>query len=210
MSETNTSGERQIKINEVKPGMTIRWETGGITHECEVEAATPSLASGAVDLDAVGGGYMRIERATLVTVLSEPAPAQPEEPTALGARVVVGEHRFILVDNDSTPWLNMNTWMWYSWGELCNMGTVTVIDADPCWTAPADREPTPEVPERIEEWPEYDEHLRAYSWRDHDGDTWGWLNDEAEWECRSSVDIRLGTSRRPDSGYGPWTRITDS
>lgn len=200
---------RQIKASEVKPGMVVRWESRGFTHEGTVERVTSGTS---LYTTRFINGYFGINTPSdaTVTVLSEPAPAQPEEPTALGARVVVGEHRFILVDNDSTPWLNMNTWMWYSWGELCNMGTVTVIDADPCWTAPADREPTPEVPERVEEWPEDDEHLRAYSWRDHDGDTWGWLNDEAEWECRSSVDIRLGTSRRPDSGYGPWTRITDS
>ena len=198
---------RQIKASEVKPGMVVRWESRGFTHEGTVERVTSGTS---LYTTRFINGYFGINTPSdaTVTVLSEP---QPEEPTALGARVVVGEHRFILVDNDSTPWLNMNTWMWYSWGELCNMGTVTVIDADPSWTVPTDTpEDTPVVPERIEEWPEDDEHLRAYSWRDHDGDTWGWLNDEAEWECRSSVDIRLGTSRRPDSGYGPWTRITDS
>ena len=201
---------RQIKAGKVKPGMTIRWETGGITHECEVEAVTPSLASGAVDLDAVGDGFMRIERATLVTVLSEPAPPQPEEPTAFGARVVAGGYEFLLSNGGRRPWKARLDGNRYSWAEVCGLGPVTIIDADPSWSIPAQVKVAPVVPERIEEWPEDDEHLRAYSWRDQDGDTWGWLNDEAEWECRSSVDIRLGTLRRPDSWYGPWTRITDS
>ena len=42
------------------------------------------------------------------------------------------------------------------------MGSVAVIDATPSWTVPE----TPEVPERIEVWPEDDEALRAYRWRD--------------------------------------------
>ena len=127
MSETNTSGERQIKINEVKPGMTIRWETGGITHECKVEAATPSLASGAVDLDAVGDGYMRIERATLVTVLAEP---QPEEPTKPGSKVSVDGENFLQCVG---YWLNIENNTVHHWDKLCERGTVTIIDDDPSW-----------------------------------------------------------------------------
>ena len=39
---------------------------------------------------------------------------------------------------------------------------MTVVP-DQGWTVPAE---TPEVPDRIEEWPEDDEALRAYRWRD--------------------------------------------
>ena len=117
---------------------------------------------------------------------------------------------FVRVIHHERPWLVSLDGELYDWNDLCKLGSVAVIEAEPYWEIPTDVDSDSEVPERIEVWPENDEHLRAYSWRDHDGDTWGWLNDEAEWECRSSVDIRLGTSRRPDSGYGPWTRITDS
>lgn len=202
MSETNTSGKRQIKASEVKPGMEIEIVT---TRKMTVHRVfTWDDSHWEVRDDS--GHVTRVDADAKITVLSEPAPAQPEEPTALGARVVVGEHRFILVDNDSTPWLNMNTWMWYSWGELCNMGTVTVIDADPCWTAPADREPTPEVPDRIEVWPENDEHLRAHRWKDQTGWIWkhhgevggGWIASRPGSSATSFSD-----GSRPCDG--PWT-----
>ena len=200
---------RQIKASEIKPGMTIRWETGGITHECVVEAVTPSLASGAVDVDAVGDGYMRIERATLITVLSEPKSVQPEEPTEFGAKVRVRDGRFVRLDDYAAgvvPWSEKGTGAWWSWDDLCEMGPVQVVP-DQGWTALDD---APEVPERIEEWPEADEHLRKHKWRDMDGDTWTWAKAEDKWECRSRADIRMGASRRPGSWFSPFTRVTDA
>ena len=194
---------RTITPAEIKPGMTIQWESEGITRECTVAAACTN-SMGGVEITAPGGGRTYVWSGSVLTVLME---AQPEEPTEFGAKVIMDGRRFLRVplrSSDSTPWLSQLDGRWRGWDDLCEMGPVTVIP-DQGWTAPE----TPVVPERIEEWPEDDEHLRAYSWRDHDGDTWGWLNDEAEWECRSSVDIRLGTSRRPVSEYGPWTRKDD-
>lgn len=193
---------RQIKASEVKPGMTIRWEQDGAKIQLPVHSVEVGVVS--VGLVALTKTQWCLGAETPVTVLSEPAPAQPEEPTALGARVVVGEHRFILVDNDLTPWLNMNTWMWYSWGELCNMGTVTVIDADPCWLVPSDGEPTPEVPERIEVWPEDDTALRKHKWQDEYGQIWqpGSNRHGDGWACGYLLRVR--------PLHGPWTRVTDA
>lgn len=202
---------RQIKASEVKPGMKVRWESRGFTHEGTVERVTSGTS---LYTTRFINGYFGINTPSdaTVTVLSEP---QPEEPTEFGARVIVDGGTALRtqdaedeVDPDEGPWRvrsGCNTWDDMTWAEVCALGPVQVVP-NQGWTVPE----TPEVPERIEVWPENDEHLRAYSWWDHDGDTWGWLNDEAEWECRNSADICLGTSRRPVSVYGPWTRITDS
>ena len=198
---------RQIKAGKVKPGMTIRWETGGITHECEVEAVTPSLASGAVDLDAVGDGYMRIERATLVTVLSEPAPPQPEEPTAFGARVVAGECKALRGHGRAggfLPWVvefpSGNTAS-YNWKEVCELGPVQVVP-DQGWTAPE----TPEVPERVEEWPEDDTALRPYPWEDIEGCPWRFFGED-DW--RFKAHSGYWSYPHPTPADGPWTRKDD-
>ena len=194
---------RTIKASEVKPGMVVKWDSNGFTHEGSVERVT-SGASAYTTRFISGSFGMTVSSDTTVTVLSEPLP---EEPSAPGARVMACERRFVRADNDDIAWMDLESFIWRTWEEVCAMGPVTVIDADPSWAVPAG---TPEVPERIEEWPEDDEHLRDYLWLDSEGDTWGWLNDEAEWECRNSADICLSTSRRPVSLYGPWTRITDS
>ena len=208
---------RIIKASEVKLGMEIEWSKDGVLHRLTPNNIVTFKSNDNIfvpdshrvtgyNFCAVGGGVQWVSADQEITVLSETAPAQPAEPTAFGARVVADGHEFLLSHGGRRSWKARLDGKRYAWTDLCDMGSVVVIDATPSWTVPE----TPEVPGRIVEWPEDDEHLRAYSWRDHDGDTWGWLNDEAEWECRSSVDIRLGTSRRPDSGYGPWTRITDS
>lgn len=43
----------------------------------------------------------------------------------------------------------------------------------------------PEVPERIEEWPEDDTHLRGEFWEDTDGYVWRWLPSEEMWQVWS-------------------------
>ena len=199
---------RVITSNEIKPDMTIRWETGGITHECVVEAVTPSLASGAVDVDAVGDGYMRIERATLVTVLSEPAPAQPEEPTEFGARVTVSGEKFVRATTsnaDPIPWLRHYDGQWCNWDSVLAMGQVTVVP-DYGWSAPTDSEAAPEVPERIEEWPEDDEHLWAHRWKDRSG--WIWKHHgegSGGWTARRSDTSATAFTDDSRPCDGPWT-----
>lgn len=195
---------RVITSNEIKPDMTIRWETGGITHECEVEAVTPSLASGAVDVDAVGDGYMRIERSTLITVLSEPKSVQPEEPTEFGAKVIVDGRQFLrapLHSSDPTPWLSQLDGIWRDWDYLINMGPVTVIP-DLGWTVPDNDDTlTPEAPDRIEEWPEDDTALRVFPWKDRDGDIWRHIR--PGWKMGPFPQIDEAPS------CGPWTRVDE-
>lgn len=200
MSET-------IKASEITPGMKIQWEVDDSVIQTYAKAVKRVERGARMEITTRTDAFWYIRADIPVTVLAE---TLPEEPTSFGARVVAGGLMFVRVIHHERPWLVSLDGELYDWNDLCKLGSVAVIEAEPYWEIPTDVDSDSEVPERIEVWPENDEHLRAYSWRDHDGDTWGWLNDEAEWECRSSVDIRLGTSRRPDSGYGPWTRITDS
>lgn len=70
---------------------------------------------------------------------------------------------------------------------------------------PADQ---PEVPERIEQWPEDDTHLRGEFWDDRHGTTWAWRGREGwrVWEPtrRSWKDAWTGPH-----GFLPFTRTTD-
>ena len=86
--------------------------------------------------------------------------------------------------------------------QLCR---VTVVP-DQGWTVPAG---TPEVPERIEEWPEDDTALRKYRWRCNTGDIWLWDTPDGKWHC---IDLRtlkvLARFTSPD--FAPFTRVTDA
>lgn len=202
---------RTIKASEIKPGMTIRWDSGGITYQCKAGGLFPSITSGLVSVEAAGGGYIPLSRTQPVTVLSEPAPAQPEEPVTLCARIVVaGRKIYRWTEDPKEPWpwrgeaLNVDPVLW-SWGQLCGLGHVTVIDADPPWTTSEDApEDTLVVPERIEEWPEDDTALRKHRWKDDWGDTWTWITAYSEWECRNFLGEYQNSLVRPSSG--PWTR----
>lgn len=195
---------RIIKASEVKPGMEVEWTHAGITRKCigsVVESAGPQRD---VKLRTFEGGAAHIPRYVEVTVLSEP---QPEEPTAGGARVVVDGRRFLRADDDSLPWVELDVWDWHNWDGLCQLGTVMLIP-DQGWTVPD----TPEVPERIEEWPANNEHLRGHRWRDRDGDVW-FFDDTLTsggscWRLAVS-DIRRGAPFAWPIG-GPWERVTDA
>ena len=146
---------------------------------------------------------MRIERATLVTVLSEPAPAQPEEPTEFGARVVVKGRRFLrspVLKADFQPWLEENEGVWSDWDELCSLGPVTVIP-DQGWGVPGNAEPAPEVPDQIKEWPEDDTHLREYRWRDMYGGVWVYVDGVWRWNTHPYGDYKTPVG-------GPWFLTT--
>lgn len=207
---------RIIKASEVKPGMEVEWTQAGVTRKCVAETVDSASPRYGVNLHTSEGGLVHIPGNAEVTVLSEPAPVQPEEPVTLCARIVVaGRKIYRWTEDPKEPWpwrgeaLNVDPVLW-SWGQLCGLGQVTIIDADPSWTLPAQVKVAPVVPERIEEWPEADEHLRKHKWRDMDGDTWTWAKAEDKWECRSRADIRMGASRRPGSWFGPFTRVTDA
>ena len=151
---------RTITPAEIKPGMTIRWTHNKVTYECPVMDRDGTDEDGGVlcHVSDMHSEYVDAE-AGEVTVLAEP---QPEEPTAFGARVVAGGYEFLLSHGGRRSWKARLDGKRYAWTDLCEMGSVAVIDATPSWTVPE----TPEVPERIEVWPEDDEALRAYRWRD--------------------------------------------
>lgn len=125
---------RIIKASEVQSGMTIRWEGRGFIHEGLVERTTAGVYPRATRV--LSGQFgMDIPEDAEVTVLSEP---QPEEPTEFGAKVTVDGRQFLrapLHSSDQTPWLSQLDGLWRQWGDLCNMGPVTVIP-DQGWTVP--------------------------------------------------------------------------
>lgn len=151
---------RTIKVSEVRPGMEVQFDLSG--WDVKGTVATVDVRPHAVWIYTEKWCEMSLDLDSPVTVLSEPAPPHPEEPTAFGARVVADGMLFVRADDDANPWRHLRAAMWVNWRDVCALGEVTVIDADPSWTVPE----TPEVPERIEVWPEDDEALRAYRWRD--------------------------------------------
>lgn len=197
---------RQIKPSEVKPGMTIRWET-----EMKIKGATERNGVGGVLIWDDNQTTEYLDSDAQITVLSEPAPPQPEEPRWIAARAKVGDYRFFRVDESGQPWRKVDCMghifpYQYSWSEVCSLGPVTVI-LDLGWTVPDDTPEVPDVPDRIEEWPEDDTALRPYPWRDRGGYTWKWLATVSGWECYDELDDYV------ESGvpsYGPWTRVTDA
>ena len=195
---------RTIKASEIKPGMTIRWEGRGFIHEGLVERTTAGVYPRATRV--LSGQFgMDIPGDAEVTVLTE---SQPEEPTAFGARVVAGGYEFLLSNGGRRPWKARLDGNRYSWAEVCGLGPVTIIDADPSWTLPAQVKVAPVVPERIEEWPKNDEHLRAYRWRDRDGDLWYSISDSRTPWVVGFAD-RTGAFH-PYPKRGPFTRVTDA
>ena len=196
---------RTIKVSEVRPGMEVQWTSLGITRRCTGEVVDAGSPRDGVNLRTSEGGAVHIPGDAEVTVLTEP---QPEEPTAFGARVVADGMLFVRADDDANPWRHLRAAMWVNWRDVCALGEVTVIDADPSWTLPAQvKVEVPAVPERIEEWPEDDEHLRAYKWTDLDGYTWQFFGDE-DWR----FERRPGSLSYPHTHPcdGPWTRATDA
>lgn len=189
---------KQIKASEIKPGMTIRWERLEVKTELTVREVS-YFNTVLYRVHSPQGMPVFIPSDAEVTVLAE---AQPEEPTEFGAKVVVGMQRFLrapLHASDSTPWLSQLDARWRSWPTILAMGPVRVVP-DQGWTVPDD---TPEVPDRIEEWPEDDTALRPYKWMDEYGEIW---------RHGSNSHVEGWTSgylfqNRPV--YGPWDRVTD-
>lgn len=206
---------KQIKASEVKPGMEVQFDLEG--WDVKGTVGTVTVRPHAVWIYTEKWCEMSLDLDSPVTVLSEPAPPHPEEPVTLCARIVVaGRKIYRWTEDPKEPWpwrgeaLNVDPVLW-SWGQLSGLGPVTVVDAAPSWTAPADREPTPEVPERIEEWDTWDDvpegvvvtvpglfcHYRknqgAVEFSDPD--------DDPDW-------TEPGVRTMPRD-YGPWTRVAD-
>lgn len=64
----------------------------------------------------------------------------------------------------------------------------------------------PKVPNRITEWPEDDEHLRAHSWQDQDRDILSWVPASGRWVGFDLSGDYVGSYDRPQI-RGPWTRV---
>lgn len=194
---------RTIKASEVKPGMTIRAEYLGVTHELTVKYVETARGLGGAEVRTGLGGSVYLSGRKPVTVLAEP---QPEEPTEFGARVVVNGRRFLRASeggDDYLAWLDSGEGVCCDWEDLCSLGPVQVVP-DQGWTVPAD---TPEVPERVEEWPEDDTALRKHEWRDSSGRFWQSLG-EGDW--RFEVGPDAWSFSYPSPYRGPWTRETDA
>lgn len=194
---------RTIKVSEVRPGMEVQFDLEG--WDVKGTVGTVNVRPSAVWIYTEKWCEMSLDLDSPVTVLSEP---QPEEPKAFGARVVAGGYEFLLSNGGRRPWKARLDGNRYSWAEVCGLGPVTVIDADPSWTLPAQVKVAPVVPERIEEWPKNDEHLRAYRWRDRDGDLWYSISDSRTPWVVGFAD-RTGAFH-PYPKRGPFTRVTDA
>lgn len=194
---------RQITAAEVKPGMEVQFDLSG--WDVKGTVATVDVRPHAVWIYTEKWCEMSLDLDSPVTVLAEP---QPEEPTDFGARVVAGGYEFLLSNGGRRPWKARLDGNRYSWAEVCGLGPVTIIDADPSWTLPAQVKVAPVVPERIEEWPKNDEHLRAYRWRDRDGDLWYSISDSRTPWVVGFAD-RTGAFH-PYPKRGPFTRVTDA
>lgn len=191
---------KQIKASEIKPGMTIRWERLEVKTELTVREVS-YFNTVLYRVHSPQGMPVFIPSDAEVTVLAE---AQPEEPTEFGAKVVVGMQRFLrapLHASDSTPWLSQLDARWRSWPTILAMGPVRVVP-DQGWTVPDD---TPEVPDRIEEWPEDDSHLREQRWRDREGAVWS--SRDGQWGYSFTMGwVGLVANQHPFDG--PWDRVT--
>ena len=142
---------RQIKASEVKPGMEIEWTKDGVLHRLTPNRISTCRSNSPFtgpdrctvtghNLHAEEGGLQWVSVDQEVTVLSEPAPAQPEEPTEFGAKITVDGRQFLrapLHSSDPTPWLSQLDNIWRDWDYLINMGPVTVVP-DQGWTVPVE------------------------------------------------------------------------
>ncbi|MBS6031398.1 MAG: hypothetical protein KH989_12060 [Kocuria rhizophila] len=185
-----------IKASEVRPGMEVQFDLSG--WDVKGTVATVDVCPYAAWIYTEKCFGMPLDLDSPITVLAEP---QPEEPTEFGARVVVNGRHGIRGDNSVEHW-----WVedagWHTWDDLCEMGPVTVVP-DQGWTVPAE---TPEVPDRIEEWPEDDAHLREQRWRDRKGAVWS--SRDGQWGYHSFTRGwvgRVAPYRYPFDG--PWVRV---
>lgn len=193
---------RQITAAEVKPGMEVQFDLSG--WDVKGTVATVDVRPHAVWIYTEERCEMSLDLDTPVTVLAEP---HPEEPTAFGARVVAGGYEFLLSHGGRRSWKARLDGKRYAWTDLCEMGSVTVIDATPSWTVPE----TPEVPEHIEEWDTWEDVPEGvavtnpglhYRYRKAGGKTEVLAPvGDAEWH-RAYVSM--------ESQPGPWTRVTDA
>ena len=194
---------RTIKASEVKPGMKIQWEVDDSLIQTYAKAVKRVERGARMEITTRTDAFWYIRSDIPVTVLSE---TLPEEPTTFGARVMAGGLMFVRGIHHERPWMVSLDGELYDWNDLCKLGSVAVIEAEPYWEIPTDVDSDSEVPERIEEWPENDEHLRDYLWLDSEGDTWTWDHIVSRWKCTSPSGKHLISRTNPFCD--PWIRIT--
>lgn len=188
---------RQIKASEVKPGMKVQFDLEG--WDVKGTVGTVTVRPHAVWIYTDKWREMPLNPDAPVTVLTEP---QPEEPTEFGARVRTPKWRYVRGYTDGfAPWSREDSRVLSKWEDICAEGPVQVIP-DQGWTVPDN---SPEVPERIEEWPEDDTALRAYQWRDCYKNVLDW--NKTQWRKTTPA----GYSFPADGMFdGPWDRVTDA
>lgn len=205
---------RQIKASEVKPGMTIRWTFNELTSECPVRERGDTDEFGGVPVTINSRSGVYVQGNTPVTVLAEPAPVQPEEPTEFEAKARVRDGRFVRLDWRGASlrhWYEIGTGRRWTWDELCEMGPVQVVP-DQGWTVPDDREPAPNVPDRIEEWGTWEDvpegvAVTAPGLVCHYRKNQGVIESNDPGVNLGWVEI---VNRPMSYVFAPWTRVTDA
>lgn len=196
---------RTIKASEVTPGMKIQWEVDDSVIQTYAKAVKRVERGARMEITTRTDAFWYICSDIPVTVLSEPLP---EEPTTFGARVMAGGLMFVRGIHHERPWMVSLDGELYDWNDLCKLGSVAVIEAEPYWEIPTDVDSDSEVPKRIKEWPENDEHLRDHKWSDERGDIWSSWSGKWGYQVYGGKWIPLLDATRPFDG--PWIRVTDA
>lgn len=179
-----------IKAGEVKPGMVIGWTDSDVyTRMSVARYDSPHHA-----VWSMSGIVRNLKPTTEVEVISSP-PVVPE-PETLGARVKAGDNLFLRVSTNRCSWLEVTGGVHdleYTWEEVNEFGTVTVLDAEPYWGV----ETGDDVPER---WIDIEEALKhCNKVTDRVGDTWYYVGDV--------LHVGIGqrdTSWPLDAQWGTW------
>lgn len=195
---------RIIKASDVKPGQRIRWTEEGTTMELTVAAVRQTgCTEPSLQLRNSAGRYEYTYPNTVVAVVSEP---QPEEPQEFGARVVVNGDQFIRGGGDSIYIWEDLSGTCFTWNDLLGLGPVTIIP-DQGWTVPDDDGDNEEVPLRIEEWPEDDTELRKYKWADGINFKWAYFANLKRWRYMNEGGLWITHEYSTRPLDGPWTRV---
>lgn len=198
---------RQIKASEVKPGMEVEIVT-------RMRVGLNILRIGPQqEMRDDSGHVARVDADTPVTVLSEPGPPQPEEPTELGVKARVRKGRFVRLHEGlagSNVWFEEGTGYRWTWDDLCEMGPVTVVP-DQGWTVPAETELTPEVPDRVDEWDTWEDVPEGVAVKN--STLWYYyrkVGGKIEALGPTTGGVWRETSLPPGDFPGTWTRVSDA
>lgn len=147
---------RKIKARDVKPGMEIKWTENGWTYQgTPIKIEQRGFPTLSIAFRSARSGWQYVDPDQEVTVLKE---AQPDEPTAFGSAVEVAGVKYVriaprdLLHSDAQPWLS-DVGIRRSWGEICDNGPVTIINADP-FDLPAQGATEPRKWDRWEDVPD--------------------------------------------------------